>query len=157
MLVPYTWTTCLLGLGSAGLIFWLVRRNLMHASYAMWWTAIGSLIVLGGLFPGLLDRIGRALGVFYPPILFVVLGFLALTLRLLLGDIERTRMDLQLRRMAQKMAHMQHRLMRLEERLSEEGLSAAASDGKARLFPAVSKRRETRARQHGTGEAPSKE
>lgn len=118
MTVPYTLTSFIVALLAAGTIFFLVRRNLVHASYAIWWIGAGVVIALAGAFPRALDWIGVTLGVSYPPTLFLTLAALALAVRLLLADISRTRMEMHLRRMALKQARLAHRVIKLEKMLA---------------------------------------
>lgn len=135
MTVPYTLTTCIVALLAAGTIFYLVRRNLVHASYAIWWIGAGVVIALAGAFPRALDWIGVTLGVSYPPTLFLTLAALALAVRLLLADISRTKMEMHLRRMALKQARLAHRVVKLEKMLAgKEGKSVAPA---AQVPPSV--------------------
>lgn len=110
----YRLTTCFLALCSAAAIFVLVRRNMLHASYALWWIGAGIIILLAGIFPRSIDALGAMLGVSYPPVLFLTLALLALALRLLLADIERTRMEIRLRRLAQRQARLALQVQRLQ-------------------------------------------
>ncbi len=115
MSIPYTFTTVILGIACVVVIFFLLRRNLLHPSYAFWWTGVAITIVLLGFFPQFFDAIAMALGVHYPPIFFVVVAVLIILVRLLMADIERTQMTIQIRRLAQKHAQLTHRLKALED------------------------------------------
>jgi hypothetical protein len=67
-----------LGIGAVVFILVLLRRRKLRSKYALLW--IGLALVLGvlGLFPGLLTFVSEAVGIFYPPALFllVAVGFL---------------------------------------------------------------------------------
>jgi hypothetical protein len=67
-----------LGIGAVVFILVLLRRRQLRSKYALLW--IGLALVLGvlGLFPGLLTAVSEAVGIFYPPALFllVAVGFL---------------------------------------------------------------------------------
>ncbi len=133
MLPDYRLTTCLLALCSSGFIFMLVRRNMLHASYALWWGGAGIIILLAGIFPQGVDLLGAALGVSYPPVLFLTLTSLALALRLLLADIERTRMEIMLRRMAQRQARLALQVQRLERSCAAEGIPPGKDGAPSRI------------------------
>ncbi len=120
MLIPYTVTTVILGFACFIVIFCLLRRNLLHPSYAFWWTGVAVAIVLLGLFPQFFDSIAVILGVHYPPIFFVVVAVLIILVRLLMADIERTQMTIQIRRLAQKHAQLTHRLKILEDAVKKD-------------------------------------
>ncbi len=123
MFVSYRITACVIGLFTGAVIFRLVRRNLLHGSYAAWWLAAGLFAVLVGVFPSGFDRLGHALGVNYPPILFIVLALAAFAVRMLISDMERTRMELTQRRLVQRYAHMSLRLRAIERELLAHGMS----------------------------------
>ena len=111
----------------------LVRRNMLHASYALWWVGAGIIILLAGIFPQGVDLLGAALGVSYPPVLFLTLTSLALALRLLLADIERTRMEIMLRRMAQRQARLALQVQRLERSCAAGGTPPGKDGAPSRI------------------------
>jgi len=104
--------TTVLAIGIGLMIIVLVRRDRMHGAYAVWWAFVAIAVMLLGLFPGLVDRIGRELGVIYPPMLILVVAICLLFLKVLTMDIERSRQETQLRHLAQRLAVL--------ERLYEE-------------------------------------
>lgn len=114
MLPSYRLTAFVIALAMGAVIIFLVRRNRLHGSYAVWWLAAAVFAMAAGLFPGAFDMLGHALGVNYPPILFIVLALACFAVRLLLSDIERTRMEVTQRRLAQRYALLSLRLRRLE-------------------------------------------
>lgn len=105
--------------GSLGLlmaigILWLIRRDHMHVQYSLWWLALGSGALILGFFPSLVDVVGRALGIAYPPTLGLLIAIIALFLKALLGDIERSRTKRRLLRLTQRVVILQQRLEELE-------------------------------------------
>ncbi|GEM_PF-1248956 len=122
MLVNYRITACAIALVTGALIFRLVRRNLLHATYAAWWLVAGMFAVLVGIFPTIFDELGHALGVAYPPILFIVLTLVVFAIRMLISDVERTRMELTHRRLVQHYAQLALRQHNLERGLSAQGI-----------------------------------
>jgi hypothetical protein len=53
----------------------LVRRAHLHGPHAIWWIGLAAGIILLGTWPRLTDLIAPYLGVSYPPIVAVILGF----------------------------------------------------------------------------------
>lgn len=108
------WISATLGLLTAVIILYLVRRDHLHTRYALWWlpTALG--IAVLGVFPGITDFIGELLGIHYPPFIALLAGFLVLTLKILIMDIERSRNEVKLARLAQRMALLEERMTRLD-------------------------------------------
>lgn len=129
MYISYRITACVIALATGAMIFRLARRNLLHGSYAAWWLAAALFAVLVGLFPGSFDVLGHALGVAYPPILFIVLALAAFAVRMLISDLERTRMELTQRRLVQRYAHMALRLRDIERALLTRGISVPRRTG----------------------------
>lgn len=121
MHISYRLTACVIALATGVMIFRLVRRNQLHGRDAAWWLGASLFAVLAGLFPGAFDILGHALGVSYPPILFIVLVLAAFAVRLLLSDVERTRMELTQRRLVQRHAQLALRLRDIEQELGTRG------------------------------------
>jgi len=68
---------------SLGLLFGvveLVRRRRLRESYSALWIFTSLSIIFFVVFPQLLDRLGRLVGVSYTPFVFFLLAFLFLTL-----------------------------------------------------------------------------
>jgi hypothetical protein len=107
--MPYQVTSLVISLSVGVLILWLVRRNHLHGSYALWWIGVAVAVVLAGAWPQLFDIVADVLGVSYPPILVVVLGFSLLLVKLLTMDVARTRQERKLRRLAQRLAILESR------------------------------------------------
>lgn len=126
-MISYIFTTSMLGLIFAFSILYLVRRNVLSVSYALWWIVIALFIFAGGIFPHALDVLGFALGVSYPPILFVVLALLVLAFRMLFADIHRTRLEEQLRDLVQNHALLTGKVAQLE-RLVEQSVDRNAKE-----------------------------
>lgn len=102
--IPLQWTTALLGLGIACAILLLIRKDTLHVRHSIWWLTVAAGSVVLGFFPGLVDRIGILLGIHYPPILFLTMALGMILIKILTMDIERSRQERALRRLAQRMA-----------------------------------------------------
>jgi len=127
MLISYRLTACVIALVTAAVIVRLVRRNALHGREAAWWLAASLFAVLAGVFPGGFDVLGHALGVGYPPILFLILALVAFAVRLLGADVERTRMELVQRRLVQRHAQLSLRLGAIERELGLRGVNIPES------------------------------
>lgn len=111
------WISAIVGLFAAGFILYLVRRDHLHTRYAMWWVPVAIVLALLGLFPQLNDMLGIALGISYPPIIPLLLGVVALVLKILFMDIERSRNEVKLARLVQRVGLLEQRL---EEHLKRD-------------------------------------
>lgn len=103
-------TAAVIGALLAGSILLLVRRNHLHGSYALWWLAVAAAILLLGVFPPVIDWMGRLTGIHYPPVLPIIVGIGMILIRLLKMDIDRSRSERQLRRLTQKLAILEQEL-----------------------------------------------
>jgi hypothetical protein len=112
-MTSYYLTSVALGIVLALGILWLVRRDRLHGSYALWWLllAVGALAV--GFYPSMVDWIGARLGVAYPPMLLAMVAIVAILLKLLGIDVDVTRRELRLRRLLQKVAILEAELREL--------------------------------------------
>lgn len=117
-MTSYYLTSVALGIVLALGILWLVRRDHLHGSYALWWLviAIGALMI--GFYPTVVDWVGVKLGVAYPPMLLAMVAIIAILFKLLGVDIDVTRRERRLRRLLQKVAILE---LELRELRAERG------------------------------------
>lgn len=115
-------------------ILWLVRRDQLHGSYALWWLLVATGSLLVGFFPGVVDWIGVKMGVAYPPMLLAMVAIIAILLKLLGVDIDVTRRERRLRRLLQKVAILEMEVRELrEERGSLPPLATDSRNDKAAI------------------------
>jgi hypothetical protein len=105
-------TVAVIGLAGAMVILWMVRRDHLHVRYAIWWVPLAAIIALLSVFPGLVDWIGGALGIKYPPFLPLLIGFVVILVKLLVADIEQSRLTVKVDRMVQRLALLEERVAR---------------------------------------------
>ena len=106
-MITYQLTSMAIGLFLAAIILLLVRRDHLHGPYSLWWIGAAATVALLGFFPRLFDVLAAKLGVSYPPILAVVLGFSMLLVKILTMDLERSRQERLIRRLAQRLAMLE--------------------------------------------------
>lgn len=92
------------------MIVWLVRRDHLHGRYAMWWLGVAVAFAVFGVFPQLADVLASGLGIAYPPILIVLAGIGALVIKMVTMDIERTKGQVRINRLAQRLAMLEAEL-----------------------------------------------
>lgn len=125
-------TSGIIGIATAITIIILIRRDHLHVKYGMWWFAAAVGFALLGLFPGIVDFIGVALGIAYPPILALLIGLALLVVKILVMDIERSRNQIKLQRLVQRIA-----LLEVELRGKPEGVHESASGRDRKQEPPV--------------------
>ena len=100
----YHLTVIVLGLGLAIGILYLVRRDHLYIRQGLFWILIAGASLLFGLWPYLIDSLGNALGIAYPPTLLFLVAIVILIFKALFGDIELTRVRRDMRRLNQRIA-----------------------------------------------------
>ncbi len=123
----YQWTSAFLGIAIAGIILWLVRRDHLHTRYALWWIPIGIAIGFVGVFPRSIDLVAQALGIAYGPVLPLIVGIGLLVIKILMMDMERSRNEVKLQRLAQRLAILEGELSRLRQTSQESNADDAGS------------------------------
>jgi hypothetical protein len=73
-------------------------------------------MALLGLAPGVFDQLASQVGVAYPPALAFTLALAVVAIKLLIDDIERSRLKMRQTRLIQRMALLENELRRLREK-----------------------------------------
>lgn len=89
-------------------ILMLLRRDQITHKDGFKWVVVAVLILFYGLFPGFNDYLGQVLGIGYPPVIPLLLGFALMTIKLLIADIERAKLQVSINRLIQKVAILEH-------------------------------------------------
>jgi hypothetical protein len=105
-------TSAILGIGLAGAIMFLVRRDHLHGPYAMWWFAVATATFALGVFPVIVVWLGHVTGIVYAPVLPIIVGLSLILIRMLKLDIDRSKQERQIRRLTQKLAILEQELDR---------------------------------------------
>jgi hypothetical protein len=110
-----TLVTSIIGIGVASLIIFLVRKDRLHVNHGLGWILIALGFAVVGLFPGIVDYVALKIGIAYPPVLALTLGIAILVIKILLMDIERSRMEIRHQRMIQRIAILEADLKQLRQ------------------------------------------
>ncbi len=97
-------------------IVYLVRRDHLSPGVAGKWIFLSILILVVGLFPDVIDKIGWALGIAYPPILVIIVAMAVLLLKLLIADIENQKLKVKVDRTIQKLAMLEAELKEIRSK-----------------------------------------
>ena len=106
-------TAAILGVGLAGAILYLVRRDHLHGPFAAWWLMVAAATLVLGMFPSLVVWLGKLTGINYAPVLPIIIGLSMVLLRLLKLDIDRSRQERRMRRLTQKLAILEQEIEQL--------------------------------------------
>lgn len=104
-----------IGIVGAILIIYLVRSDKLHVSHGLGWVLTAVILALLGFAPSLFDSVAHYLGVSYPPSLAFVLAFVVVVVKLLLNDIDRSRMQVTQQRLVQRIAMLETELRRMKK------------------------------------------
>ncbi len=111
-----------------GVVMWLLIIRALREKYAVLWLAIGVLVLILGLFPGLLATVARWLGVALPSNLIFGLAILLLLGVALHLSWELSRAEDEIRRVAEETALLRADLESLRERLAALEADRPAGD-----------------------------
>ena len=87
-------------------------------------------MALLGLAPGVFDQLAARVGIAYPPALAFTLALAVVAIKLLIDDIERSRLKMRQTRLIQRMALLENELRRLKEQSREPEVSSESSGTK---------------------------
>lgn len=104
--------TSAIGLTVAALIILLIRTDRLHVTHGIGWLVAAFVMAGLGFAPSIFDSIAIRLGITYAPALAFTLGFGLIVIKLLIDDIERSRLKMQHTRMVQRMAILENELRR---------------------------------------------
>ena len=110
----------------AGLAFVvrMVRRSQLQSKYTVLWLAASTVIVVLVVFPTLLSRLSRLLGIYYPPATFLAIAVGVLFLIVVQFSWELSRSEERSRVLAEEIA-----LLRARVEAVEDGDGATRSSG----------------------------
>jgi len=108
-----------IGLLVACVIILLMRKDRLHVNYGIGWVIVATAFALLGFAPSIIDQIAIYFGVSYPPVLALTLGVAVLVIKILLMDIERSRVELRNQRLIQRMAILEADLKKLQTQTVE--------------------------------------
>jgi hypothetical protein len=114
----------IIGFFLATIIYWLVRRDHLSPRQAMRWIFVALVVLVLGTFPALIDWLGHAVGISYPPIIPLIIGLGAALVKILLMDIERNNMHVTQDRIVQKLAMLEADIESLKDESLQDELSA---------------------------------
>jgi hypothetical protein len=118
--------SAIIGFALAGTILYLVRRDHLHGSYALWWLAVAAATLVLGVFPPVVDQLGHLIGINYPPILPIIVGMGFILIRMLQMDVDRSRQERALRRLTQRIAILDQELTETRAALANGGKQISA-------------------------------
>jgi hypothetical protein len=121
----YQLAVLVMGIGLAIGILYLVRRDHIYIRQGLFWIFIAFVSLLFGIWPYLIDTIGRTLDIAYPPTLLLLVAIMVLIVKALLGDIALTKVRRDVRRLNQRMA-----LLEAEQPLAPRGIETAPGTGR---------------------------
>ena len=105
----------------AVIIFLLVRRDALHVRYSVGWLLLAILMLLGGIAPSFLDWISEYIGVLYPPALGLACAVVLLTIKALVQDVERSKLQLEAQILVQKIVLLEQGQIDLAQEVQKNG------------------------------------
>ncbi|MDN4614430.1 DUF2304 domain-containing protein [Leifsonia sp. F6_8S_P_1B] len=102
-----------------GVVIEMLRRGRMRERHAIWWIIAGTLALLVGVFPVILDWFARLIGVGAPVNLVFFVSIAVLFLVCIQHSSELTTLESKSRTLAERSALQELRISQLEERVAQ--------------------------------------
>ena len=99
----YHLTVLVIGFGLAYAILYLVRRDHLYIRQGVFWILVATFSLGFAIWPTLIDMLGGALGIAYPPTLLFLVAIVVLVVKSLMADIISTRLKRDIRRLNQRL------------------------------------------------------
>lgn len=93
-----------IGLAVAIVILLLMRKDRLHVSHGLGWVLVAVLFAFLGFTPWIVDYIAGMFGIASPPILALTIAISILVIKILLMDIERSKIEMRYQRLIQRIA-----------------------------------------------------
>lgn len=106
-MVTYSIVTSVIGISSAAFILLMIKKHQMYVNYTIWWLCVSFAMIIFGIKPQFFDSIVKYFGVSYPPTLLFLVAILFLFIKILFMDIERTKHEIRIRRLVQRVSILQ--------------------------------------------------
>ena len=100
----YHLAVLIIGIGLAGGILYLVRRDHIYIRQGLFWIVIAAISLAFAIWPYFIDTLAAMMGIAYAPTLVLLVAIIVLVLKALLGDIALTQVRRDLRRLNQRIA-----------------------------------------------------
>ena len=97
----------------------MVRRQVLDLKYALFWLTVGTAVLILDLFPGMMNRLVRLLGIELPVNMMFFFGFCFTLLLLFILTVKVSKQGEQLKRLTQEVALLEDR-RRKGEALKED-------------------------------------
>jgi len=82
----------------------LVRRRALRAKYSLLWLAVGAILMVTAVFPGLVDHAAETLGISYPPAVYLMIAIVFLLIVVMHFSWELSRLEERTRTLAEEIA-----------------------------------------------------
>ena len=126
----------MIGFGLAYAILYLVRRDHLYIRQGVFWILVAAFSLGFAIWPTLIDTLGGALGIAYPPTLLFLVAIVVLVVKSLLADIISTRLKRDIRRLNQRLAMLEAEHPVVQDQLeSVPQAQRAQSEPRRRVAP----------------------
>tara|TARA_R110002049_G_C9063895_1_gene554401 strand:+ start:438 stop:791 length:354 start_codon:yes stop_codon:yes gene_type:complete len=110
----------IVGVMIAVLIVVLVRKDRLHVRHAFGWLTVAVGFAFLGVAPEVTDFLAYHLGIAYPPVLALTLAIVVLVVKLLLMDIEGSRIAMRNQRLTQRVAMLEADIRRTQAEIADK-------------------------------------
>ncbi len=97
-----------------GIIVYLIKTKKLRVQYSLLWLLTGFLLLVFSIWRGLLDKISAIVGIYYPPSMLFLVGFLFLLMILLRFSVILSEQFERTKKIAQEISLLKERMEKLD-------------------------------------------
>ena len=101
-----------------------MRKDHLHVTHGLGWMIVATGFAFLGLAPWVVDELAKFVGVKYPPVLALIAGMAVLVIKILLMDIERSKIELRNQRLLQRLAILEAEVRGLKPIANSQDIDA---------------------------------
>ena len=98
-------------------LIYLMRKLKLHIFQMSWWLITVITLLIFGVYPKLIDKIGFLLKIKYPPIFLVILAILFLLIKLIFLDKYITENEIRIKDLSRKIAILEKNIEDLDKKI----------------------------------------
>ncbi len=108
----------------------ITRKLKLHIFQLTWWLIVIFSLLIFGIYPGLIDKIGQIIHIHYPPIFLVIIAILFLLLKLIYMEKFITENEIKTKDLIRKVAILESEIKEMKKNNTKSKVEGGRGKGK---------------------------
>ena len=108
----------------------ITRKLKLHIFQLTWWLIVIFSLLIFGIYPGLIDKIGQIIHIHYPPIFLVIIAILFLLLKLIYMEKFITENEIKTKDLIRKVAILESEIKEMKKNNTKSKVEDGRGKGK---------------------------